>query len=154
MAKRREGPATNPLQRDLVAGISSPVTRPPVVEADPKPPVEKRKPRPEPQRRGRRTVTMKTRFPAEEAEENARLVRQLADLFGREESKLTESHVTRAIWTLVRRAEDEYDALADKAPPLRRAAHGDHLATAAYEDALADFLLAAIKRVKPDNSRV
>ena len=172
MPKRRERITVNPLKRDLLDSISvardvhqpaqavSDQSSVPVMETPSEgqgaatatdPPLFEGQalPRARPLR-GRQTVTMNTRFAAAEAADNTRVVSQLRAIVGKDGSKLTDSHVTRAIWSLVRRAEDEFSGLAAKAPKLRRPAHGDHMALAEYEDDLADFILSALKRLRKD----
>lgn len=87
---------------------------------------------------------MKTRFGQSETEANAIFTGYLGEVMG---SKVTESHVTRALWSLARRAEQEIEDLAAQAPQIPRPAHGDRMGMAAYEDAIAEFLLQAMKRI-------
>jgi len=154
MAKRRERPVENPLRRDLVASISG---RAAVAVLPPKD-EQGREQKPDrvgrpPRKWSAATVTMKTRFVEAEAKENAELARWLGKLVRRPGDRgarqvVTESHITRALWSLARRASDELEVLGSKAPKLKRPPHGDSIATAEFEDAIADFILAALKRTR------
>lgn len=93
------------------------------------------------------TVTMKTRFIPGEAKENAELTEALGLMM---DSKVSESHITRALWSLVRRAEDAMQENAGRAPQMSRPPHGDRLALGEYEDAIADFILLALKKTRKD----
>ncbi len=151
MAKRRERPASNPLLRDQVAAITAPV--PTLVGTE----------TPEPRRnhmqdsgnrvdrphrsleRGKATVHVKTRFSQAEAEQVERFARTLSSYL---RSTVKGSEVTRALWTLAIRAEDELAEIASKAPKMDRPSYGDRLGMAEYEDAIADFLLLALKETR------
>lgn len=172
MAKRRHTPAENPLKRDLAASIAkrpTPSPAPSTVEPEATPPTQAESsvdvsvaapaeppastPRPpQPKKRAEwnssSKVTMKTRFIPEEAKENADLTNVLGRLMGG--SKVSESHVTRALWSLARRAEESMNEHAAKAPKMPRPSHGDRLATGEYEDAIADFILLALKRTRKE----
>lgn len=99
------------------------------------------------------TKTMKTRFVPAEADQNAEFTALLSSRVrprGSDVSKqtVTESHITRALWSLARRAGDNLDEMDVKVPKLHRPPHGDKFAMAEFEDALADFLLAAFKKLR------
>lgn len=168
MAKKREKPAVNPLRRDLVADLSRPppstpapalhpqeaavatVASPPIpaTEPAPAPPPGKRKAAKEslgPKVRAggeRKVAVQRTRFNPAEIEDNAAFTSFLGELV---RSKVTESDITRALWSLVRRSEDELRALQNRAPHLVRPAYADRLGSAAYEDAIAALLHRALK---------
>ena len=145
MAKRRERPTENPLRSDMIASISGPVSVPTAV------PVEKkggnyRTPVSKPQKWNQGNAKpIKTKFSPLEAEANDEFTRGLKMMMG---SKVTESHITRALWSLARMAGEELEAIADKAPRMKRPSHGDKIGTADYEDAIAKFILKALKRTK------
>ena len=159
MAKRREKPALNPLQEDLIAAAVAPVDQATPVSAgstrgaSPEKGGELKRPNstfsksasagiP---RRERPTKTMRVRFPDTEFQENADVIKALRKLMGG--SKVTESDVTRALWSLVRQAEETMDEMKGKAPKMRRPPNGDWVAKAEYDDAVAHFLHLAIKRL-------
>lgn len=88
------------------------------------------------------TVTRKTRFTPSEAEANEvtlALLRRLTD------SRLSESAVTRVLWSLLREAETELKQIARKGVALRRPANGPSIEMAAYERDLGRLFLAALK---------
>lgn len=58
------------------------------------------------------------------------------------------SEVTRALWTLAVRSDDGLEDLVGRAPTLDRPSYGNRLAMAEYEDAIAEFLLAALKNTR------
>jgi hypothetical protein len=100
-----------------------------------------------PRRRGRDdakdTHQLKTRFSPQEAEQIEDFRLGLERRLG---VKLRGSQISRALWTLALRAEDELDNL--RAPELDRPSYGDPLGMAAFEDVIAEYLLAAIKRAR------
>lgn len=161
MAKRRERPVENPLRRDLISAVTGPASPAPssssVAEEDaPEPVGQGRVERPTPRAKRKRpyepgagamTEIMKTRFVPGEHEDNARLAHVVGSLVG---CRVDPSHVTRALWSLVRRAEEEMVELSPKAPRLKRPAYGDRLGVGEYEDALANFILAALKRIRKE----
>ena len=61
-------------------------------------------------------------------------------------SKVSYSQVSRAIWSVLAGAEDAIRAGARRAPKLKVPSKGDHVGMAEYEEALADFLITALKR--------
>lgn len=154
MAKRRERPVENPLRRDLVASITGKAATAVLPEkGDQGPQNNGTQPTRPPRKWSTPTVTMKTRFVAAEAKDNAELAGWLGKLVRRPGDRgarqvVTESHITRALWSLARRASDEMESLGSKAPKLKRPPHGDSIATAEFEDAIADFILAALKRTR------
>lgn len=150
MAKQRNRPAVNPLLRDRVRAIVEPVS----------PEVSKREittteadtgegravhSGARHANRGRVTVQIKARFTESEAEEVRRFARTLSSYL---RSTVNGSEVTRALWTLAIRSQDELAELAVRAPRIERPPNGDRLAMAQYEDAIADFLLLALKRTR------
>ena len=157
MAKRRERPTVNPLQEDLIAAAAAPVApvQVPVSPLATAPPNAARatsttkKPNKASQvgvaRRERPTKTLRVRFPDTEFDENAELIKSLRKLMGG--SKVTESDVTRALWSLARRAEEAMGEIKSKAPKTRRPANGDWISKAEYDDAVAHYLHLAIKRM-------
>lgn len=165
MAKRRETESVNPLRRDLVSSITrvsgGGVATLPEDKASEESGTNETPSRTQRTKRSRRTptkwsratVTMKTRFAALEMQENADFAKMLSKMVRRPSSTgtrdvVTESHITRALWSLARRASDEMQAISPKAPNLKRPPHGDNIGTAEFEDAIADFILLALKRTK------
>lgn len=155
MAKRRERPAANPLLKDRVSAIVGPAEPLPADDASPRdddrdhagllPPraVEKTASRrPE---RGKATVQIKTRFPREEAEEVDRFTRTLSSYLN---TTVKGSEITRALWRLAIQSGDGLADLASRVPKLDRPSNGDRLAMAEYEDAVAEFLLLAMKNTR------
>lgn len=148
MAKRRERPATNPLLKDRVAAI----VRTPSAETSAAPahsieegPTERRGSRTHHAVKGKATVQIKARFSRSEAEAVDRFARTLSSYL---RTTVKGSEVTRALWTLAVRSEDELAELASRAPRMDRPSYGDRLGMAQYEDAIADFLLLAIKQTR------
>ncbi len=145
MAKRRERQTENPLKSDVIASISGSVRTPQSVSTDKQDGnTLTRVPKPKKWPQGN-AKPIKTKFSPLEAEANDEFTSSLRLMMG---SKVTESHITRALWSLARMAGEELDAIADKAPKMRRPSHGDKIGTADYEDAIAKFLLKALKRTK------
>ena len=151
MPKRRDRPATNPLLKDQVAAISKPVepahTREQPSSSDRLTPgsVHQDQKHRRARDRGRAVVHIKTRFTQAEAEQVERFARTISSYLG---STVKGSEVTRALWTLAIRAEDELAEIASKAPRMDRPSYGDRLGMAEYEDAIADFLLLALKQTR------
>lgn len=149
MAKRRDRPAVNPLVRDHVAAIVGPVASPPVPEG-PAPQTDRgaeegARGRTRRRERSDLVIHIKTRVTASEAKEVERLARTLSSYM---QSTVKGSEVTRALWTLAIRAQDELATIAAKAPKIDRPSYGDRLGMAEYEDAIADFLLLALKQTR------
>ncbi len=86
---------------------------------------------------------IKTRFTVQEAEHIDAFRAELSARLG---VKLRGSQISRALWTLALRAEEELDNV--RAPELRRPSYGDPLGMAAFEDAIAEYLLSAIKKTR------
>lgn len=165
MAKRRERPATNPLLKDRVAAIVAPRepdtnsavehtsptepaaaenARQPAAEAEGSAEEGERSPiGPVPRRKRETKVQIKARVSKSEAEEMERLTRTLSSYLG---AKVNGSHVTRALWTLAIRSQEEFAAVIDRRSPLERPSNGDPLGMAQFEDAIADLLSRAIRR--------
>jgi|GEM_PF-2894552 len=147
MARRRNRPATNPLLKDQVVAIAQPVERVAPVEAQDQTHSEAR-PGTRSHRtgtRGKAIVHVKTRFSQAEAEQIERFARTLSSYL---HSTVKGSEVTRALWTLAIRSQDEFAEIAGKAPKMDRPSYGDRLGMAEYEDAIADFLLLALKQTR------
>lgn len=151
MAKHRDRPATNPLHKDRVAAIAKPMERqPPIEAAVPRASGESTSVKQEQRShrardKGRAIVHVKTRFSQSEAEQVDRFARTISSYL---RSTVKGSEVTRALWTLAIRAEDELASIAGKAPKMDRPSYGDRLGMAEYEDAIADFLLLALKQTR------
>ena len=163
MAKKREKPVENPINRNLIASLAQPPRPLEIVEDDaPRkaveasasavpgapPAVGKRRKSKENHRikvregGERKVAVQRTRFNPNEIEENASFTRFMSELVG---SKVSESDITRALWSLARQSKDELRAIRSKAPRLARPAYADRLGSAAYEDAIAVFLHRALK---------
>lgn len=143
MAKRRDTPPTNPLLKNRVAAIVGPVAH--SVQSEPEEgaePVPAGKAANTP-RSGEVYTQVKTRFTPEDAEEIKRFVRTLSSYL---QTTVMRAEVTRALWTLALRSQDQLAELAAKAPDVDRPSNGDRLAMAQYEDAIAEFLLMALKK--------
>lgn len=88
------------------------------------------------------TVIRKTRLTPSEAKANEEvlaLLRRITD------SRLSESAVTRVLWSLLREAEAELKQLARRGVSLRRPANGPSLEMATYERDLGQLFLDALK---------
>lgn len=107
-------------------------------------PVERspRKTRPQ-VRPGALTVNRKIMVTAQEAQRIEETTAVITGAFG---SKVTYSQVSRALWSILAGSEEEIRAGARRAPKLQVPSKGDHIGMAEYEEALADFLLTALKR--------
>ena len=89
------------------------------------------------------TYQLKTRFSTLESEQIEVFRRSLEGRLG---VKLKATQISRALWTLALRAEEELESI--QAPALRRPSYGDPLGMAAFEDEIANYLLLALKRTK------
>lgn len=148
MGKRRSRPAENPLLKDRVAAIAEPVDRSKrtaQMHAQASSDIPLRISDASKPRRTRSTVQVKARFSRDESEEIERLTRTLSSYLG---TRVMGSEVTRALWTLVIRSQDEFASLSDKMPKLERPSYGNPIAMAEYEDAIAEFLLLALKQTR------
>ena len=167
MAKRRERPATNPLLKDRVAAIVAPrgpeansavehtsPTEPAAAEiarqsaAETEGSAEGGVPSPielVPRRKRETKVQIKARVSRSEAEDMERLTRTLSSYLG---VKVNGSEVTRALWTLAIRSQEEFAAVIDRRDRLERPSTGDPLGMAQFEDVIADLLLLALKRTQ------
>ena len=154
MAKRRKTPVENPISADLIAAAVSPVSEvvpPPARTPDsaehaaPKAKSVAKPANSELRRAPRSQKTLRVRFPDTEFAENESLTKALRRLRGG--SKVTESDITRALWSLARRAEEAMTELKAKAPKTPRPANGDWISKAEYDDAVARFLHLAIKKM-------
>lgn len=140
MARRREKPAENPLLRERVGAIVGETRAAAVPTAtDQSTAIQKpsKKHKPEPHRRGMKTVHLKVRMTAEEAEAVEKFARTLSSYM---RARVMGSEVTRALWTIALRAEERLAEVSHKAPSLERPSYGDKLAMAEFEDAIAEFL--------------
>lgn len=90
-------------------------------------------------------MQIKARFSRSEAEELERFARTLSSYL---RSTVKGSEVTRALWTLAIRSQDHLAEIASRAPRMDRPSYGDRLGMAQYEDAIADFLLLALKQTQ------
>jgi hypothetical protein len=82
-------------------------------------------------------------FTEDEAERNALTTSIVTAAFG---SRVSYSQVTRAMWSILAGAENAVRANARRAPRVSVPSTGDHLAMVEYEEAIAEFLLTALKR--------
>ena len=88
-------------------------------------------------------VQIKARVSRSEAEEMERLTRTLSSYLG---VKVNGSEVTRALWTLAIRSQEEFAAVIDRRGNLERPSNGDPLGMAQFEDVIADLLQTSIRR--------
>ena len=91
------------------------------------------------------TVNRKVMISEDEAARFTEAISLISSVFG---SRVTYSQVTRALWALTCGAVDAIREGARQAPKLSVPSKGDHAAMAQYEQALADFLEVAIKRLR------
>ncbi len=91
----------------------------------------------------------KVLFTVLEQAENDSVVRQLGAAIGTD--TLGWSHVNRALWSLLRRAQDHIGERRSLAPKLTRPSNGNPIEMARFEDALSEYLLALFKDM-PRNS--
>lgn len=89
------------------------------------------------------TVNRKVMVTPDEAQRIEETTALISSAFG---SKVTYSQVSRALWSLLAGAEDAIRAGSRRAPRLSVPSKGNHIAMAEYEEALADFLITAMKR--------
>lgn len=143
MARRRDRPTVNPLLKDRVAAIArAPAAAP--AESQPRNASAPDRPA-RAAHRGKASVQIKARFSASEAEQVDRFARTLSSYL---RTTVKGSEVTRALWSLAIRSQDELAELVSRAPRMDRPSYGDRLGMAQYEDAIADFLLLAIKQTR------
>jgi len=141
MAKKRDTPIENPLMRKHVSSIVGEVeqrrgqTEPAHPQPDPKKPSTKSKL--SSSKKGREYLHVKTRFTKEEAEAMDRFTQTLSAYM---QTKLWGSEVTRALWSIAIRAEEQLAVVSHKAPNLERPSNGDRMAYAEFEDAITEFL--------------
>lgn len=154
MAKRRERPVENPLSADLIADAVAPVE----ALQRPAPPVTSPR-RLEARARQRKSGEFRDTaqssttgskntsgsFPKYRLQRERGRYRSSSKTYGG--SKVTESDITRALWSLVRRAESAMIGLKAKAPKMVRPANGDWVGKAEYDDEIARFLHLAIKKM-------
>lgn len=145
------GEVLNPIRSKLAGDISRPlqvlpqlhtslareVTVEPL-EAEAAPPLE-----PEPLPSTKLAKPKKVLFTLLEQKENDEVVRQLGGAIGAQ--TLGWSHVNRALWSLLRRAQDQIDERPTLAPRLIRPSNGNPIEMAKFEDTLAQYLLALFK---------
>jgi len=141
-----KGEVPNPIRSKLAGAISRPLqvlpsVRPareppleplPVVTAEPELPPSTKLAKPK-----------KVLFTVMEQKENDAVVRQLGEAIGAQ--TLGWSHVNRALWSLLRRAQDQIEQRRSLAPQLVRPSNGNPIEMAKFEDTLAQYLLALFK---------
>jgi len=155
MAKQRKRVVVNPLLKDRVDAIVVPLDAESADQADRQPsanparastePPPKRNATPSKAREGRATVQLKARFSRESAEEIERFTRTLSSYLN---TTVKGAEITRALWSLAIRSSDNLADLSTKQPDLDRPSNGDRLAMAEFEDAIAIYLLYALKSVR------
>ena len=96
-----------------------------------------------PQKRAKLAKPKKVLFTRDEQRENDALLSQLKQVTGAD--TLGWSHVNRAMWSLLRRAEEQLEKHRSNTPQLSRPSNGDPIGLAQFEDTLADFLLTLLK---------
>ncbi|MEO1009572.1 MAG: hypothetical protein AAFX79_13500 [Planctomycetota bacterium] len=150
MARPRDRLVSNPLKRDHVAAIAGvvPARGAPsdanVESPESDRPVEHER-RVHRRRRPEATRQLKARFSVSEAEDIECFTRTLSGYLG---CKINTSEVTRALWTLAVRSQDELAGLSARAPSLERPSYGNRFDMADYLDDMADFLLLALKQTR------
>ena len=87
----------------------------------------------------------KVLFTVVEQKENDLVVQQIREAIGAE--TLGWSHINRAMWSLLRRAQDQLEKHQNQAPKLVRPSNGNPLELAKFEDSLADYLLTLFKEM-------
>ena len=87
----------------------------------------------------------KVLFTVAEQKENDAVIRHLAEAVGAE--TLGWSHVNRALWSLLRRAQDLIEARRPASPQLVRPSNGNPMEMARFEDELSQYLLALFKDI-------
>ena len=85
----------------------------------------------------------KVLFTALEQRENDSVVKRLGEEIASD--TLGWSHVNRAMWSLLRRTQDQIGQRSSLAPKLVRPSNGNPIEMARFEDALAQYLLALFK---------
>ncbi len=141
------GEVANPIRSKLAGDISRPFqVVPPAQESL----VVVKEPAPNLAPSSKLAKPKKVLFTLLEQNENDRLVRQLRDAVGSD--TLSWSQVNRALWSLLRRAEDQIEERRSAAPRLARPSNGNPLEMAKFEDALSEYLLMLFKDI-PRHSR-
>ena len=85
----------------------------------------------------------KVLFTVAEQRENDAVIRLIGDAIGA--PTLGWSHVNRALWSLLRRAQDLVAERRPQAPQLARPSNGNPIELARFEDILSQYLLAVFK---------
>ena len=91
------------------------------------------------------TRVKKVLITKEEQRENDAVVTMLSDIIGTD--TISWSHVDRALWSLLRHAQDQIEAHAKDAPQLVRPSNNNSIEVAHFEDQLAAFLLTLFKDI-------
>jgi hypothetical protein len=89
------------------------------------------------------TKAKKVLFSVEEQKENDAVVSRIADITGAD--TLGWSHVDRALWSLLRHAQDQIGRHSKDVPKLSRPSNTNPMEVALFEDQLAAFLLNLFK---------
>jgi len=105
-------------------------------------PVERSRPKPKPLASSM-TVNRKFMVSPQEAEQIEQTLKLLRDTFG---SKVTLSQATRAMWTILAGSEDALRKAGRRQPQRTAPSTGNALAMAEYEEEVAEFLEAVLKR--------
>lgn len=147
------GEVLNPIRSKLAGDISRPLHVLPQLhtslEKDAAAPLESETcttPEPEPLPSMKLAKPKKVLFTLLEQKENDEFVRQLGSAIGAQ--TLGWSHVNRALWSLLRRAEEQIHQRPSLAPKLIRPSNGNPIEMAKFEDALAQYLLALFKDMR------
>lgn len=158
MAKRRNSPSSNPLLKDRVTAIMEQgvgTTKRQLTEAEHyEQAVETghnyrfhdgrwKQVDADSRRRRERKVQIKARVSQNEAEQIERLTRTLSAYVG---TKINGSEITRALWSLAIRSQDELASVIDHQSLPDRPSNGNPLRMAQFEDTIAELLLLAMKR--------
>ena len=150
-----KGVSPNPIRAKLAGDISRPlsVVAAEPVAMEPQPTSEPAKimlvptsePNDEPRPSTKLAKPKKVLFTVAEQKENDAVIRHLAEAVGAE--TLGWSHVNRALWSLLRRAQDLIEARRPAAPQLVRPSNGNPMEMARFEDELSQYLLALFKDI-------
>lgn len=160
------GEAPNPIRAKLAGDISRPiqlvpslvsrvedVAAEPEAESRPEPGIElvATTPSAEPLPSTKLAKPKKVLFTVAEQKENDAVLRQLGETIGA--GTLGWSHVNRALWSLLRRAQDVIEERRSIAPRLSRPSNGNPIELARFEDTISEYLLALFKDVPRQNLR-
>lgn len=139
-----KGEVPNPIKAKLAQDIATPIGHRGTVDPikDPSKDISKLLPS---AKKGvaKLTKAKKVLFSVEEQKENDAVVARIAEITGAD--TLGWSHVDRALWSLLRHAQDQIGRHSKDIPKLLRPSNTNHIEVALFEDQLAAFLLNLFK---------